>query len=612
MSSKKLTILINANLSFFVFLLVLTAAILRFSWAEPSNTVQVGLLAGDLGTEQHRLVLAAYEQVLSEEGFPYRILSAGDVTALGAAGLKKQFAALIIPEHMNSNLAEENAGEIISYVRENGGFVLLALNPASRDAQMSFYPVPLLADLAGVKYALPPPGGQNPTYTGGWYFPSPEQGREWGITPGKLNNENAVSGYSYGKLKFEHTWAVNVDAGVDAFDSTDWGQVPVITEKGYESGGMAIYINMPLGRHKLRSDDLTLRSVLRTFLIKKVKLPRLVNTPGGTGGMVFNLHVCSGAYNRALMVMAMQGLFQKELPFSIHITSGPDTYRLGDGMGFFAENEYRGKPVLEVLQNYGEIGSHGGWMHNFFAENMQNLPRNRVFEMLKWNSQALETITGRKVVEYSSPAGEHPFWINRYLEEMGVKAYYYAGDSGSSPSHPRIEKESAGGKVWSFPISPYLEYAALEEMERGRVPIDNVKQWYQDMVDFAADERVIRLIYTHPTDSPYGLEALRTLQEKILSEQRKGRISLEPMSKFADFLNRYTMTSFKVKRNGGNYSIDLENPEGLNDITVAVYIGEGQRNVVMGGNVKTAEENGWLYLTVTSDDIRKHLEVYQF
>ena len=121
---------------------------------------------------------------------------------------------------------------------------MLIPDPATRVPGGELRQEPLLAELAGVKYGLAAPGDARTTYIGYWYFPSAEKGREWGITPGKLDKDNAVSSYSYGKLKFEHSWAVNVDAGVVAFDRAEEGEIPVITEKRYDSGGTAVYANM--------------------------------------------------------------------------------------------------------------------------------------------------------------------------------------------------------------------------------------------------------------------------------------------------------------------------------------------------------------------------------
>jgi hypothetical protein len=595
----------------FTLLLTLTA-ILHNSWAEPDETIRVGILAATLESEQDKLVLSAYEQILKEEGFPYQVVNPAELVS-SSGEIQINYDALIVPEAINATINEDLSQAISSYVRSYGYDVLLVLDPATRTDGGELRQSGLLSELAGVSYYLQAPEGQPATYSGFWYFSSANMGREWGITPGKLDGDNAVSSYSYGKLQYEHARAVNQDANIVAFDRVGSTYVPVITEKQYDSGGNVVYINLPLAKYKLCSDDLALRSVLRSFLIKKAHLPRLVNSPGGAGGLVFNLHVCSGAYFKALTVMMMQGIFQKELPFSIHITAGPDTYKLGDNMGFTAWNKYKGRPHLEMLQDYGEIGSHGGWAHNFFAYNMQYLPQDRAIELIRWNSEALEAVTGNKVVEYSAPGGNHPYWVNQALEEMGIKAYYFAGDTGSSPTHPLLDGKPTGGKTWAFPITPYREFASLEEMERGHVPPAEVKQWMQDLIEFSAQERAIRMVYTHPSDVEFELDAMRALEEKALTEQKKGRIRVAPMSKFADFLNRHAATKCRIEKLAGNgYSIDLENPDGLIDMTVAVYVGTESNNVVLGEGITTVQEDdGWLYLTVNSNEKKKHLEVYR-
>lgn len=595
----------------FTLALVLTAT-LHDSWAEPKAPMQVGVLANALESEQDKLVLSAYEQILREEGFAYKVVAPADLIS-NSGEMVTNYDALIVPEVINAKMGEELAQAISSYVQSYGHDVLLVLDPATSTDGGEPRPAGLLSETAGVRYYIQAPDDKQSTYYGNWYYSSPDKGSEWGITPGKLDRDNAVSSYSYGKLQYEHAKAVNQNADIAAFDSAGGVYVPVITEKQYPNGGTVIYANLPLAKYKLRSDDLAMRSVLRSFLIRKAHQPRLVNSPGGAGGLVFNLHICSGAYFKALTVMMMQGIFNKKLPFSIHITAGPDTYKLGDHMGFFAEDKFKGRPVLEMLQDYGEIGSHGGWAHNFFAYNMQYLPQDQAVELIKWNCMALEAVTGNKVVEYSAPGGNHPYWVNQELEKMGVKAYYFAGDTGSSPTQALLDGKPTVGATWAFPITPYRQYASLEEMERGQVPAEEVKQWFDDLIEFSSQEKIIRMVYSHPSDVPYELGAMQAWEDKALAEQAKGRLKVAPMSYFADFLNRHAATKFEVKQMGDEgYVIDLENPDGLRDMTVAVYVGTEGENMVVGENVTTdQEEDGWLYITVNSNEKEKHLEVYK-
>ena len=108
----------------FTILLVLNV-LLNYSWAEPTANVQVGLLAGESSTDRDKLILEAYKQVLGEEGFSYQVISPEEIIRSGAEGLKKNYEALIVPEFINAAMAPETEESIRSYVRDQGGAVLL-------------------------------------------------------------------------------------------------------------------------------------------------------------------------------------------------------------------------------------------------------------------------------------------------------------------------------------------------------------------------------------------------------------------------------------------------------------------------------------------------------
>ncbi|MHB1043570.1 MAG: hypothetical protein ACYC0Q_12150, partial [Eubacteriales bacterium] len=239
----------------------------HFSWAGQSGAVSVAVLAADSVPEQAKLILTAYEQVLNEEGFSYRVISAEDLNRNGSYGLKENFDALIVPEYLNSKISPETANIISDYAKINSGQVLLSFDPATGLPDMGLRPKSLLSELAGLDFYLSKGDGSKPNYAGFWSFPSADAGRLWGITPGKLDRDNDVCSYSFGKLKFEHARAVNISAHVIASDRSSGENIPVITEKNYPGGGTVVYINIPPGKYKLLTDDLTLRSVLRSFLI---------------------------------------------------------------------------------------------------------------------------------------------------------------------------------------------------------------------------------------------------------------------------------------------------------------------------------------------------------
>ncbi|OIQ12403.1 hypothetical protein [Neomoorella thermoacetica] len=392
-------------------------------WLQPVRVyhqVLVGLLVAD--DENSSDILAAYQAVLKEEGFPAARINPDDLN-LSPGELVARYPALILPEGLNQALPPEVPRLLSDYVLA-GGNVLLVYDPGIRAAGGGRLAETVLARLAGVNYGLPDPGGES--YSGYWQFSSPREALAWGITPGKLSRGNAVSSYGYGRLNYRHVRARLLDARAIAFD-TGGGWNPVITDKLYPSGGAVVYVNLPLAFYKQMSDDLAMRSVLRTFLIKYARLPRLVNTPGGKGGLVLNFHLDSNAHILPLRAMIQRGIFRPDLQYSIHITAGPDTYRPGDGLGFDAPSPVKGRPWVEVLQKYGAIGSHGGWIHNYFAANLEKFPRQEVWRYLALNCDTLAAITGKPVREYSAPVGNHPPFVNEWLQQHGILAYYSPG-----------------------------------------------------------------------------------------------------------------------------------------------------------------------------------------
>ncbi|MGI9861993.1 hypothetical protein SDD30_11505 [Moorella naiadis] len=566
----------------------------RLQPASAYQQVQAGLLV--TGSESSPDTLMAYQAVLREEGFPAVRVGPEDLNQQPRA-LVARYPALILPEGLNQSLSPEVAGRLNDYVLA-GGKVLLVYDPGTKGADGGNMAEPSLASLAGVNYGLPDRGGKE-SYDGYWQFPSPQEAAGWGITPGKLSHGNAVSSYGYGRLSYRHVRARLLDARAIAFD-TRQGWNPVITDKLYPSGGAVVYANLPLAFYKQMSDDLAMRSVLRTFLIKYAHVPRLVNTPGGRGGLVLNFHLDSNAHILPLRAMIQRGIFRPELQYSIHITAGPDTYHPGDGQGFDAASPVKGRPWVKEMQKYGAIGSHGGWIHNYFAANLEKFPRQEAWRYLALNCDTLAAITGKPVLEYSAPVGHHPPFVNEWLQQHGVLAYYSPGDTGSAPTRSIFHGRQVSGNLWSFPVTPYGKYAALEEFMAFGVPLPEVEGWLDNLLNFIEEDHVIRLIYTHANRKEYALEALAHLAERAARDQEEGRLLVWPMSRFAAFLNRYEQTEATFSREPAGWQVKLANKAGLEDMTVALYVG-ARRYRVLGRHLSWRQEGEWLYITTTAN-----------
>ncbi|MDN5326480.1 MAG: hypothetical protein PWP41_1176 [Moorella sp. (in: firmicutes)] len=128
------------------------------------HQIRVGLLVA--GDENSPDILAAYQAVLKEEGFPAARVSPGDLN-LPPGELVARYPALILPEGLNQALPPEVPRLLNNYVLA-GGKVLLVYDPGIRAAGGGSLAEPVLAGLAGVNYGLPDPGGES--YSGYWQF----------------------------------------------------------------------------------------------------------------------------------------------------------------------------------------------------------------------------------------------------------------------------------------------------------------------------------------------------------------------------------------------------------------------------------------------------------
>ena len=91
-----------------------------------------------------------------------------------------------------------------------------------------------------------------------------------------------------------------------------------------------------LGYAKAYSDDMPIRSIMRTFLFKIAHIPHLLNVPKGRGGMVINWHIDSNIDWKYIPFMIQNGYLRKGMEYSLHITAGDFRDEPGDGMGFDA------------------------------------------------------------------------------------------------------------------------------------------------------------------------------------------------------------------------------------------------------------------------------------
>src|SRR5581483_11928878 len=185
---------------------------------------------------------------------------------------------------------------------------------------------------------------------------------------------------------------------------------------GYRRSGQGsvLYVNLALGSLARRTDALLLHGFLHYFGVRS-GLPTLASVPDGTGGLVLNWHLDSNAALKPMETLKAIGFYDQG-PFSYHLTAGPDRDTAGDHLGLDVPHNQRIQEWIKFLLARGNtIGDHGGWIHNYFGAHLTE--EDKSFELyLKLNTQALEAVTGKPIVEYSAPVGNHPKWVTQWLE----------------------------------------------------------------------------------------------------------------------------------------------------------------------------------------------------
>lgn len=228
------------------------------------------------------------------------------------------------------------------------------------------------------------------------------------------------------------------------------------------------------------------------------------------------------------------------------------------------------------------------------------LSKEEIEKYIRMNDECLESIAGYKIREYSAPNGVHPQpETTEILEKLGVVAYYYTGDSGSSPNRTFFNGMMVSSKVIAFPINPFEQKAFLHEMWESGVSEKDVEGFLLGLLEYAAQERVVRLFYSHPYDIPHYPEAIKRFVDKAKLMEGEGRIKVKPMSYFADFLLRFLATkySFKVKRDA--LEVYLENQKGLEGLTLAIP--KGYRSVRGTSNYPINQDKDYNYITLVGD-----------
>jgi len=569
-----------------------------------NNEIKVLIIHHPSLSKKQPAIVQAYEKILEEEGVPFQFVTLRDIASLDLPAVVQVYPAIIIPDGIAHVLPMDFAERLKSYVNK-GGNVLLVYDGGIKNILGHYLNRSVFAEFLGINY-IPYRNLKGRTYTRGVIkFKDYESSDFFQIPAGRLDTNCIISGYQYGNLEYPvarvETLPDFKEEDVFAFAITREGEkYPAIVFKKYGEGSL-LYTNLPLGYLKGYVEDLPLRAVLRTFLFKISRVPHLVNTPSGKGGLVINWHVDANDNWQGIPYMEKNKLLRKNIQCSIHITAGDSCYQPGDGCGFDALG--KGRQLVEDLARYGTIGSHGGWFHDWFANNLRTgkFGHREEAEYMKKNKDALESIVGYKIIEYSAPAGVHPQPVTTHiLEKFGFIAYYYTGDGGSSPNRTFVKGKMVSDKVIAFPIMPFgKEGVSLYELKIANVPSEKVREWLCGIVDYIINNRTVRLVYSHPYNAVEYPKALSSFLDYAEKKATTGELQIRPMSYFAKFLLRFLKTQYSFRFQNNGMEVHMKNPEGLNEITVAIP--KNRYKCPQTSEFLLDEDQDYYYLTCTGN-----------
>ncbi len=524
-------------------------------------------------------------------------------------------AGIIIPDSIHQQASDLLVGSIERFVAK-GGSLLLVFDAGTLSSSGRYAPGrSRFSELAGVDYALYDKLGDK---TIQWSQLSGMNSvvRQLEIPPGKYyplqaavsdkstgqnDFEVQLTRYKYGELDYPSFVTAGNYGGTTLFHSAAG---LVVGERHYQQGSV-LFANLPLGYLTVNTDGLLLHAFLRYFGDRMLHLPRLMSVPDGVGGLVLNWHVDSNAAIKPLHEIDSWSLL-KQGPYSIHITAGPDTFAIGDGQGFDVEHNRVSQEFVHRYEALGDaIGSHGGWIHNYFAEHVETDDPLTLEPFLAMNKSALEHVGGKPVVEYSAPNGDQPSWVTHWLEAHGFLAYYFTGDSGMGPTQGYRDGVREGKNIWAFPIVHLNRAASFEEMAKGGYPSNEVENWLKEVADFAASRRTVRLVYFHPG----GILQYHAVFDHWLQEtaqlKGEGRFRWYTMTELANFLNSRTQVRWEVTNESGKLMVEASHPVTLEHQSWCMPAAKFSEPMVVSGSAQVVKnEENWMVIAGAGRNLR--------
>lgn len=541
---------------------------------------------------ENRIYAQAWEDAAKEEGVRLHAVTASEFARHGLDG-ERTYSGVILPDTVHRSMTTAFVNKIRQFVE--GGGALMQVYDAGILNENGFYEqgASRLSSLAGVQYGFYTTLRNNmehrTTVSG-----LPAVMVDLHIPPGRWIGKNGravLSGYGEDTLRYP---AMHTSGSYDGRVLMLADDNSVIAGERKVGKGRVLFVNLPLGYLKLRTDGVLLHGFMHYFADRMLEQPQLSPAPDGVGGLVLNWHCDARICIDATDSLIKDGVFKRG-PFSFHITAGPDQRQFNDGRGVDLANNPAFADVVRGLMRDGhQIGSHGGWIHDWFGLNVSEDNQASMEVYLQKNADAIRQLTGKSQTEYSAPTGNQPEWATRWLDERQVKAYYFTGNIGQGPT-----RTYRGGRrdehIWSFPVQTYGEFSTIEEAYMANIPEPEIAAWLTSLVKFAANTGEIRLIYFHPPGAVRYLRAIDALLETADGEEARKRFRWRTMTQVADFAERRERTVWRLASDKNDVRVLAENDDSLDQLTWLFPADRYERPRVENGQGRVTVADGrWM------------------
>ncbi|MCS6955949.1 MAG: hypothetical protein NZM44_06305 [Candidatus Calescibacterium sp.] len=513
--------------------------------------------------------LLSFEQSLREEGVNFKTVSIYRILNNQSIVFdNKNLEGIILPDRVNQYIPYDFYF-IVQKLLKRGVNVFISYDVGIKNRAGKYLSSCVFSDILGLNYATYEKYGNRAYLLDQVEILEP---KFLGFPECRLDN-GIIVGYKYPIKKY---YVSNVEIKDDDYRELSRTKIyglPFIVLKKYYDGSI-YYVNTPLGYLKANSDDLILRINLKTFLYKVCKVNHILNLCNGIPTIILNYHVDANSDWKAIEFMYNNAYLRGNIKSSFHITAGDFRDKEGDRLGFDAFG--KGREYVKILSRYGEVGSHGGWAHNYFSnmilyESDKIDLRTFIKEHIEKNNKCLKDIVGYNIVEYSAPNGVYPQPIStRILEKLGMICYYYVGDMGSQPNLTFYENIMVSDKVLAFPIMPYKTIVSLGEMKKNRISSLKIKNFLKYLVDYVIQNNTVRLYYTHPYDVLVYPREYYYFIDYIDNLVSNSILQTQTMREYTEFFFRFLRTEYDLKNMSEKFIIELNNPISLNGITLRI------------------------------------------